>query len=216
VPVIQALRARTDVPLSVDTRRATVAEAAIRAGATLVNDVSGLLHDPALADVCARTGAALCLMQVDHDIESLAHERESTDPLGDVLSGLARAVDEAVRRGVDRSRLLVDPGLGFGKSKAANLFLIRHMSSVVSLGLPVLVGASRKATVGAAGGGWWSGGPAGSSLPVTERLSASLGAALAAVSRGAHLVRVHDVRETVQALRVAHAVTKADPSPVES
>lgn len=203
-PVIRALRERTTVPVSVDTRKAAVAAAALEAGAAMVNDVSGLRHDAALATVVARAGVPLCLMHTPVDIEGLSHERPSDDILGEVLGGLCRAMDRAAEAGVARTRLLVDPGIGFGKSAAHNLYLLRHLEAVVALGRPVLVGASRKASLARAAAGDGPG-----ALPMEERLPASLAAAVTAVLRGAHVVRVHDVRETVQALRVVTAIRTA-------
>lgn len=200
VPVISGLAARTDVPISIDTRKHQVARAALEAGATLVNDVSGLLHDEALATVAAEHDAALCLMHTPRDIEALSHEEPSSDVLGEVLAGLERSVARAVERGVKRERILVDPGIGFGKSQAGNLALLRHLESIAALGFPVLVGASRKSSIGRAASA------DGEPLPVDQRVAASVGAAVAAWMRGAHLLRVHDVRPTAEALRVACAV----------
>lgn len=208
VPVIRGLRERVEVPISIDTRKAAVARAALEAGATMVNDVSGLKHDPSLAKVAAERGAALCLMHTPADIESLKHEVPCADVIGEVLSGLRASLEEAVRRGVRREHLVVDPGIGFGKTYAGNLLLLRHLEAVAALGPPVLVGASRKATVGRAGAAWGEGTP----LPVSERLHASVGAAVTAWLRGAHLLRVHDVRATVEALRMAAAIRGATVS----
>jgi dihydropteroate synthase len=203
-PVVRGLRARTDTPLSVDTRKAAVARAALRAGADMINDVTGLLHDAALGAEVARTGAALCLMHVPADIEALSHEQASDDPVGDVLAGLREALARAAAAGVDSSRILLDPGLGFGKTPAANYLLIRHLECLVALGRPVLVGASRKASFARAAVA-----PGEPPPPVAERLPASLAAAVAALLAGAHVLRVHDVRETVQALRVAAAIAES-------
>jgi dihydropteroate synthase len=198
VPVIRGLRARTKVPISVDTRKAAVAEAAIEAGAEIVNDVTGLLHDPRLADVVRRSGAALVLMHVPADIEELTHELPSEDILGDVLSGLGKALERA--GGLPRERLILDPGIGFGKTAAHNLYLLRHLESIRALGYPVLVGASRKAFLARAAA-------VGAEVPApADRLGASVGAAVVAMLSGAHIVRAHDVRETVRALWVAKAV----------
>lgn len=200
VPVVKGLAARTEVPISIDTRKAEVARAALEAGAVLVNDVSGLLHDEALAQVAAEFDAALCLMHTPRDIESLSHEEPSTDVIGEVLGGLERSVARALERGVKRERLLVDPGIGFGKTQAGNLALLRHLESVAALGFPLLVGASRKSSIGRAASA------DGEPLPVDQRQAASVGAAVTAWLRGAHVLRVHDVRPTVEALRVAQAI----------
>lgn len=203
VPVIRGLRERCDVPLSVDTRKAEVAEAALDAGATVVNDVTGLVHDPRVAEVAAARGATLVLSHVPADIEALAHERPSDDVLGEVLSGLTRSLGRAKGAGVAPERLVVDPGLGFGKTPEGNLLLLDHLEALVALGFPVLVGASRKATFARLAAGPNAAAP----LPMEERLGASLAAACAAAMRGARILRVHDVRETVRALRVVAAIT---------
>ncbi len=203
VPVLRGLEARTDVPLSVDTRKSIVAQAALDAGATMVNDITGLLHDPALAQVVSTAGVPLCLMHTPADVESLAHEAPSEDVLGEVLNGLTRSIDAATAAGVERARLIVDPGIGFGKTVAGNLLLLHHLEAIAALGLPVLVGASRKSSIARAGSG------TGEALPLGERLFASVGAAVAAYLGGAHLLRVHDVRATIEALRVAQAIRTA-------
>lgn len=201
VPVIRGLRALTDVPISVDTRKSKVARAALEAGADMINDVTGLIHDPALASVAQASGAALCLMHTPSDIEQLEHERAERDVLDEVREGLLAAIARATAATLPRSRLLVDPGLGFGKSPTGNFRLLRHLETTVALGLPVLVGASRKASFARASA------PEGAGIPsMEERLPASLAAALVAVERGAHLVRVHDVAETARALRMWSAI----------
>jgi dihydropteroate synthase len=198
VPVIRALRARTVVPISVDTRKAAVAKAAIEAGAEIVNDVSGLLHDSSMAALVRSASVALVLMHTPADIERLSHEQSSQDILGDVQEGLYAAIAKA-----DGIRLLVDPGIGFGKTAGQNLYLLRHLRSLKALGLPMMVGASRKASIARAAAG------DGPVLPPNERLGASVGAAVSAFLKGAHLFRVHDVKETVYALRVAAAIDEA-------
>jgi len=204
VPVIAALRQRCAVPISIDTRKSEVARAALAAGAGIVNDVSGLRHDPQLATVAAETGATLCLMHTPVDIEQLTHEAPSDDVLGEVLAGLRWSVDRALAAGVTREKLWVDPGLGFGKTLAGNRWLLRHLASVVALGLPVLVGASRKRFL--------VDDPA---IAPADRLGASVAAALMAARGGAAVVRVHDVQQTVQALAIAQAVEAAVDGPVQ-
>ncbi len=204
VPVIAGLRAATDLPISVDTRKSPVARAALDAGADIVNDVTGLLHDPAIAEVVRERGASLVLMHVPRDIEELGHEEPSDDILGDVLSGLQSALRRA--DGIPRGNLLLDPGIGFGKTLAHNLYLLRHLEAIRALGYPVVVGASRKSSIARAAAG---GGPV---PPVTDRVGASVGAAVMAYNNGAHVLRVHDVKETVQALRVAAAIRGAKDS----
>lgn len=200
VPVIRQLSEKTNVPISIDTRKSAVASAALEAGASLVNDVSGLLHDPALAAVVARHDAALCLMHTPRDIEALSHEEPSEDVLGEVLTGLQRSIEAALGQGVNESKLLVDPGIGFGKTQAGNLALLRHLESIAAMGFPVVVGASRKSFVGKVAS------EGEEPLPVERRKAASVGAAVSAWLGGAHVLRVHDVQDTVEALRVAAAI----------
>jgi dihydropteroate synthase len=204
VPVVRALRAAgCDVALSIDTRKASVARAALQAGADFVNDVSGLLHDPLLANVAANAGVPLVLMHTPADIEALTHESRSVDIVAEVVEGLRRAVDRALAGGVGREFIILDPGLGFGKGPAENLRLLGRLHAVRALGFPVLVGASRKTFLARAVA---EGGP----LPAPDmRLGASVAAALVAAGGGAAVVRVHDVRETVQALRLVRAVERA-------
>jgi len=200
LPVIEAVRAASDVPLSIDTRKAEVARAALRAGAVLVNDVSGLGHDPALAAVVAGAGAALALMHVQGTPETMQVDPRYDDVVAEVLEFLAGGIDRAVAAGVARERIWIDPGIGFGKTLGHNLFLLRHLAELRVLGAPVLVGTSRKRFIGALAGG----------RPPDERLPGTLASiAAAAVLHGADVVRVHDVGEAKDALAVADAIARA-------
>lgn len=193
VPVIAALRRRLDAPISVDTSKARVAAAALAAGAGIVNDVWGFQRDPEMARVVADHGAAAVLM----------HNRASVDPaldvVADILGFLSRSIDIALAAGIAEARLIVDPGFGFGKTPAQNLSLIRRLREVAALGRPVLLGVSRKGTIGLV---------TGQKAPA-ERLAGSLAAGLVGVMNGAAILRVHDVAPHVQALQVAHAVAAA-------
>jgi len=177
-----------------------VAREALRAGATLVNDISGLTFDPELAEVVARSGAALCLMHLQGTPLTMQQAPHYEDVVDEVLDFLEAAIARAEAAGVSRQRLLVDPGIGFGKTAGHNLLLLRRARDLRLLGLPVLVGTSRKGFLGALAGG----------KPPGERLAATLGsiAALAALG-SADLVRVHDVSEARDALAVADAVREA-------
>ena len=200
VPVLEGLRARTEVPLSVDTTKAAVAREALRAGAVLVNDVSGLHFDAELPRVVAEAGAACCLMHIRGTPETMQQEPHYEDVVDEVLAFLEEGVGRAVAAGVPRERLLVDPGIGFGKTLGHNLFLLRRLGELRVLGLPVLVGTSRKSFLGRLLGG----------RPVDERLAATLGSVAAVASAGdADFVRVHDVAEVHDALAVADAVRSA-------
>jgi dihydropteroate synthase len=194
LPVIRGL-APLGVPISIDTMKATVAEAAITAGASIVNDVWAFQHDPDMAEVVAQTGAAAVLMHnrghagVDPDIDIIA----------DILDFLARSIDIAERAGIARARLIVDPGFGFGKTDKQNFRLIRELPRLASLGCPVLLGVSRKSTIGRLTG----------QAVAADRLAGSLAAGLAGARMGAAILRVHDVAEHVQALAVAAAIEAA-------
>jgi dihydropteroate synthase len=190
VPVIAALRRRVGLPISVDTSKARVAAAALKAGASMVNDVWGFQRDREMARVVADSGAAAVLM----------HNRATVDPgldiMADIRDFLSRSIDIALAAGVLEERLLVDPGFGFGKTPAQNLQLIRRLRELAALGRPVLLGVSRKSTIG-----WIT----GQKTPA-ERLAGSIAAALMGVANGAAILRVHDVAPHVQALQVWSAI----------
>ncbi len=200
LPVLEAVHAATDVPLSIDTRKAEVARQALEAGAVLVNDVSGLGHDPALAEVVSRAGAALALMHIQGTPATMQVDPRYDDVVAQVIESLASSIDRAVAAGVRRERIWVDPGIGFGKTVGHNLFLIRHLAEFRILGAPVLVGTSRKRFLGALAGG----------RSPEERLPGTLASVAAlAVLHGADVVRVHDVSEVRDALAVADAIARA-------
>ncbi|HPK66538.1 MAG TPA: dihydropteroate synthase [Thermoanaerobaculia bacterium] len=190
LPVLTALRERTEVPLSVDTRHGEVARDALAAGADLVNDVSAL-GDPVMAEVVAAAGCPLVLMHARGELATMQREIRFHDVVAEVRAELAERVDFAVARGIRRTQLLVDPGIGFGKTAAQNVELIARLDDLAALGQPVLLGASRKSFVGALTG-----------AAVDERLPGSLAAALWGARRGAAILRVHDVAATRQALRL--------------
>jgi dihydropteroate synthase len=191
VPVVAALR-DLGVPVSIDTRRAEIMDAAVQAGATVINDVSALLGDPASPDAAARSGAAVILNHMRGTPRTMQDDPRYQDVLFDVYDGLALRVEAAVAAGVLRERVIIDPGIGFGKTAGHNLRLLRGLALFHGLGCPVLVGASRKSFIGALSLG----------EPADRRLPGSLAALLAAVHNGANIVRVHDVAETRQALAI--------------
>lgn len=205
VPVIEGLRRRgATVEISIDTRRAAVARAALDAGATMINDVSALRDDPALAELVAERRAGLVLMHMKGTPADMQREGGPAydDVVGEVLAFLRERRDFAVARGVARERIILDPGLGFGKRFEHNLALLRGLDRFAELGRPVLVGASRKAFLGRI---------LGRDDP-RDRLHGSLACALIAAARGAAILRVHDVRPTSEALRTWAAIESA-PSP---
>jgi len=196
LPVIERLAARTDAPISIDTTKSEVAEAAISAGAAIVNDVSGLRFDPRIAEVAARHRAPLVLMHMRGTPETMQMDPSYADVVTEVREELEASVRRAAAAGV--TDIIVDPGLGFGKTVEHNLTLIRRLGELSLLGRPVLVGPSRKGFIGAVLG-----------LPVEERVEGTAAAAAAAVMNGACIVRVHDVRQVKRTLMLIDAVRKA-------
>lgn len=199
VPVIEHLAHRVGVPISVDTYKAAVARRAVEAGAALVNDVSGLRMDPAMARAVADLGAGLVVMHMRGDPRTMQSDTRYTDLVGEIFRALEESVDRAVEAGVPRDRVWVDPGIGFGKSAEQNLVLLRRLGEFRSLGCPVLVGASRKSFIGRT---------LGIEDP-KDRLEGSLAAAVVAVWNGARILRVHDVRATRRAADLAWAAGRA-------
>lgn len=187
-------------PVSIDTRKAAVAEAAFAAGAVMLNDVAALSHDPALAGVAARAGVPVCLMHVQGTPRTMQDDPQYDDVLLDVYDFLEARVAAAEAAGIPRDRIVVDVGIGFGKTVAHNLALLRGIALFHGLGCAVLMGASRKRFIGTIGG---------AEAPVA-RMPGSLAVALAAVAQGVQIVRVHDVGPTVQALRLWRAVTMGE------
>jgi dihydropteroate synthase len=195
-PVFEGL---TDVPLSIDTAKAVVARRALELGAELVNDVTALRGDPELAGVAAEHGAFVCLMHMQGDPRTMQTAPRYDDVVSDVLGFLEERIAFAVREGIAEDRICVDPGIGFGKTPDHNLELLRRLDELGSLGRPVLVGVSRKSTLGKL---------LGNPAATQGTLAGSLAAAVAAYERGAWMFRAHDVLETVEALAVAAAVER--------
>ncbi|GAB4292724.1 MAG: dihydropteroate synthase [Roseovarius sp.] len=198
-PVIAALRADSAAPISIDTRKAAVARAAHAAGADLVNDVAGFTFDPELAPFCAAAGLPICIMHTQGTPETMQRDPRYDDVLLDVHDWLAARIAALEARGIPRARMLVDPGIGFGKTLAHNLALLRRISLLHTLGCPILLGVSRKGFIGTLGG----------AAEAAARMPGSLAVALAAVAQGVQLLRVHDVAETAQALRLWQALGAA-------
>lgn len=197
LPVLRALRPRIKIPISVDTRKASVAEAALEAGADMLNDISGLRHDPHLADVAARFRAALILMHLRGEPATMQKGPFARHVLKDVASGLRRSLAIATRAGVSRSRIILDPGIGFGKTHAQNFELLQKLPALARLGYPLLIGTSRKGFLGATLA------RDGKSAPPEERIWGTAATITAAILGGAHIVRVHDVAEMAQVARIA-------------
>jgi dihydropteroate synthase len=196
LPVLEKLPGRLTIPISVDTSSAEVAEAAVAAGAEIVNDVTALRGDPHLAQVAARRKVPVILMHMHGEPRTMQKKPFARNVVKDVAAGLRRAVAVAVEAGIPRSQIVLDPGIGFGKSYAQDYELIAQLPEFSKLGFPLLVGTSRKKFIGRVLGG----------RPVTERLYGTAATVTASILGGAHIVRVHDVAEMVQVARVADAV----------
>ena len=197
LPVLEALRGKLKIPVSVDTRKAEVAEAALGAGAELINDVSGLNHDPRIAEVAARHHAPMILMHMRGEPTTMQKGPFARDVMKDVLEGLRASIARARKAGVAKSQIVIDPGIGFGKSFAQNYELLRKLPQFAKLGYPLLVGTSRKGFLGATLAN------EGNPVPVEERIWGTAATVTASILGGAHIVRVHDVAEMVQVARVA-------------
>jgi dihydropteroate synthase len=195
LPVIHGLARETEVPISIDTVKAEVAEQAIRAGAVLVNDVTALRHDPAMAEVVAAAGVPLCLMHMLGEPKTMQDDPRYDDVVADVSAFLTERVAFARSAGIDLDQICVDPGIGFGKTVDHNLALLRHLDRIAAIGPPVLLGASRKSFLGVLTG-----------EPLEARDVATVAVNLAAVRRGAWMLRVHAVKPTRDALTVSAAI----------
>lgn len=190
LPVIEAIKANVEIPISVDTYKSEVAEAAILAGADLINDIWGLKADPHMAEVIAKHNVACCLM----------HNRANTEYqnyVSDVIKDLKETIHLAKEAGIAEDKIILDPGVGFAKNYDQNLIIIRELEKVVELGYPVLLGTSRKSVIGLT-----------LNLPSDERVEGTLVTTVAAVEKGCSFVRVHDVKENYRAIQMANAIYK--------
>lgn len=194
IPVIEALSKVTTVPLSIDTYKPEVMRAAIQAGADIVNDICALREEGAL-EIVANSNAGVCLMHMQGIPQTMQINPQYTDVVSEVKQFLADRVEACLTHGIASERITLDPGFGFGKTTAHNVALIQHLDSFVELGFPLLVGLSRKSVLGRIAGG-----------DEQQRLHAGLAASVISVMKGAKIVRVHDVKATVDALKVVAAV----------
>ncbi len=196
LPVVKRLVAELDVPISVDTRKAEVAEAAAEAGATIVNDISGA-RDPRMFDVAREANAGLVLMHMRGEPVTMQQFTDYLDVMAEVKDQLQARLDAAAAAGVERDRLVTDPGIGFAKTPDQNLVLLRDIRTFFDLGRPVLVGPSRKSFIGQV-----------LDVDVDERLEGTAGAVAWLVAQGVNIVRVHDVEEMVRVVRVVEAIER--------
>jgi dihydropteroate synthase len=198
IPVIEALQAELPVPISIDTRRPEVMQAAVGAGAGLINDINAL-QAPGAVELVARLGVPVCLMHMQGTPQTMQQQPAYRDVVTEVRDFLTARASLCQQRGIGRERILLDPGFGFGKTTRHNLLLLQQLECLVAAGFPLLVGLSRKSMIGQVLG-----------LPVGKRLYPGLALAVLAVWKGAAVVRCHDVRETCEAVRMCQAVRDAN------
>ncbi|MCF6443787.1 dihydropteroate synthase [Nereida sp. MMG025] len=192
-PVIKAIRAQSKTPISIDTRKADVAQAALDAGADLINDVAAFTFDPDLATVAANSGTPVCIMHAQGDPATMQNAPQYDDVLLDVYDFLAERIAVAVAAGIDRHQIVIDPGIGFGKTLDHNLALLHRLSLLHALGCPILLGASRKRFIGTIG----------DAPDAQDRLGGSIAVALDGRRQGVQITRVHDIKHTKQAFLLA-------------
>jgi len=196
LPVLRGLSGRLKIPISIDTQKSRVAEMAIGAGAEMLNDISGLKQDPKIAEVAARFGVPLILMHMRGTPRTMQRKPWAKDVMKDVTTGLRESVAVARRAGVRKSQIVLDPGIGFGKSYAQNYELLAKLPSLARLGYPLMVGTSRKGFLGATLA------REDKPLPAGERIWGTAATVAASILQGAHIVRVHDVEEMAQVAKV--------------
>lgn len=199
LPVLEKLRGRLKIPISIDTQKAAVAQAAVDAGAEILNDISGLRSDPALGETVRRRRLPIILMHMRGTPRTMQQEPFARDVMRDVARGLLQAAARARRAGIPKSQIVFDPGIGFGKSFDQNFELLARLPELARLGYPLLVGTSRKAFIGHALGG----------VPEDQRLWGTAATVTASILAGAHIVRVHDVGEMTQIANIADSLLAA-------
>jgi len=205
LPVIEVLRGKLHIPMSVDTRKAEVAEAVLAAGAEMLNDISALRNDPRLAEIARRAGAPMILMHMRGTPRTMQRGPFPRAVIRDVMEGLREALSRARHAGLAKSQLLVDPGIGFGKKHQQNFEILARLPEFARLGCPIVVGTSRKAFIGKA-----MSQPGEPEVTAAERLPGTAATVTASILGGAHIVRVHDVAEMARVVRVADQVLNAE------
>lgn len=203
LPVLEALRGKLKIPISVDTQKAAVAELAIGAGAAIINDISGLRHDPRLAEVVSQHRVPIILMHMRGTPLTMQKKTFAKNVMKDVLRGLKKSVVVASKAGIAKDKIILDPGIGFGKSFEQNYELLAKLPELAKLGYPLAVGASRKGFLGSALA------VKGKPAPAEQRVWGTAAAVTASILGGAHIVRVHDVSEMAQVARVADCVLRS-------
>jgi len=198
IPVISKIRELFEIPVSIDTYKAKVAKEALEAGVDMVNDISGLRFDPGLKEVVARSGAAVVLMHIKGTPRDMQNNPRYESLMEEIISYLSESIRLAQKAGIDLEKIIIDPGIGFGKTSQHNLQILNHLGELRSLGRPILIGASRKSFIGNVLG-----------LPLEERLEGSLAAASLAVMQGAKIIRTHDVKPTRRAVDLTQAIIQS-------
>jgi dihydropteroate synthase len=198
IPVVKAVCRETTIPVSVDTTKATVARRALEAGASIVNDISALRWDPGMAQAVAQARAGLVLVHMQGRPATMQRAPQYGDVVEQVRAFLSERLQAAMTAGIEREQIVLDPGLGFGKTPEHNLLLLRRLDAFLTLGRPILVGASRKAFIGAV-----------VDRPVDERLMGTVAAVVVAILRGARIVRVHDVGALRDVVKMVQAIRRA-------
>jgi dihydropteroate synthase len=207
-PVLAALRTRLKIPISVDTRKGEIAAKALENGAEIINDVSGLKHDPRIADISARARVALILMHMRGEPQTMQQKPFARDALKDVSQGLRASLSIARKAGVAKSQIILDPGIGFGKSYAQNYELLAELPQLAKLGFPLLVGTSRKGFISKtlAQGAKLSPSPQPAGIAAESKIWGTAATVTASILQGAHIVRVHDVAEMLSVARIADCI----------
>ncbi|HWZ24602.1 MAG TPA: dihydropteroate synthase [Verrucomicrobiae bacterium] len=215
VPVLAALRTRLKIPISIDTRKSEIAAKAIESGAEIINDVSGLKHDPRVAEISARARVPLVLMHMRGGPQTMQQKPFARDALKDVSQGLRASLSIARKAGVANSQIILDPGIGFGKSYAQNYELLAELPQLAKLGFPLLVGTSRKGFISKtlAQDEKLAPSPQPAGIAAEKKIWGTAATVTASILQGAHIVRVHDVAEMVSVVRIADCILNPTLAP---
>ena len=205
LPVIEGLARQAEVPISIDTYKSSVARAGVTAGASIVNDISGLHHDPQMAKIAAEAGAAVIIMHIQGTPRDMQKDPKYADVIGEISDYLAEGIATAEAAGVTREQIVVDPGIGFGKTLEHNLEILRRLREFRALGCAVMVGTSRKSMIGRI-----------LDLPADQRVEGTAATVALAIAAGVDIVRVHDVKEMLRVARVADAIVRVKHAAAES
>lgn len=198
IPVIEKLSTLVDIPLSIDTTKAIVAETALRTGADIINDISGLQFDPYMKEVVVKFKCPVIMMHIRGIPQTMQSQPSYDDVIREIHQYFENRIEDAICAGISHEQLLIDPGIGFGKRLQDNYMILKHLSAFTDLGYPIVIGPSRKSFIGTV-----------LNLPVEERLEGTAAAVAAAILSGARIVRVHDVKAMVRVARICDAIKRA-------